>query len=283
MSIIVSGATGHLGRLVVEALLRRGVPASDLVAVGRNTDRIKDFADRGIAVRRADFQDPDSLAAAFTGGARLLLVSATTVGERIGNHRRAIDAARAAGIRLIAYTSAVNVGTATMRLAVEHRQTEEYLRVSGVDHVVLRNGWYLENYLDLLPMIRQNGTVLGSAGHGAVSAATRSDYAEAAATVLTSDGHAGATYELGGEAFTLPELGDAISAATSERITYTDLPAPEYVRLLVEAGLPTELAEVLADADLGLARGELHTTSTDLARLIGHPPTTLAQALARVV
>jgi NAD(P)H dehydrogenase (quinone) len=283
MSIIVSGATGHLGRLVVEALLRRGVPASDLVATGRDTDRIKDLAGRGVTVRRADFQDPERLAAAFDGGTRLLLVSTTTVGERIGNHRRAIDAARAAGIQLIVYTSAVNADTARMRLAVEHRQTEEHLRASGVDHVVLRNGWYLDNYLDLLPAIRKNGTVAGSAGPGAVSAAVRADYAEAAAVVLTTEGHAGATYELGGEAFTLPELAAAISAAAGEPITYSDLPAPEYARLLVEAGLPTGLAEVLADADLGLARGELYTSSTALAELIGHPPTTLAQALARVV
>jgi NAD(P)H dehydrogenase (quinone) len=282
MSVVVTGATGHLGRLTVEALLRRGVPASDVVATGRDVTGIKDLAERGVGVRRADFTDPDSLAAAFAGVDKLLLISASIpVGERVANHRRAIDAALAAGVSLVAYTSTLQADTAATIIGATHRATEEYLRERRVPSVLLRNGWYLENYTGQLPLILQNGAVIGAAGQGRISAASRADYAEAAAVVLTTEGHAGTVYELGGdEAFTLAELAAAISAAAGKHITYTDLPAQELARVLARAGLPAEMAEALADADLGLSRGELFTGSGDLGRLIGRPATPLADAVA---
>jgi NAD(P)H dehydrogenase (quinone) len=281
MSIVVTGATGHLGRLTVEALLRRGVPASEIVATGRDITRLKDLADHGVVVRQADFSDPDSLAAAFAGAEKLLLVSTTNVDERIGNHQRAIDAAIAAGVSLVAYTSMTQADTAASVLAVTHRATEEYLRSRGVPSVLLRNSWYLENYTGQLPLILANGAVVGAAGQGRDSAASRADYAEAAAVVLITEGHAGAVYELGGdEAFTLTELAAAISTATGKEITYADLPADKLTELLTGAGLPAELAEVLADADLGVNRGERFTDSGDLRRLIGRPATSLAEAIA---
>jgi NAD(P)H dehydrogenase (quinone) len=282
MSIVVTGATGQLGRLTVEALLRRGVPAAQIVATGRNPAGLKDLADRGVVVRQADFADPDSLAAAFAGADRLFLVSASfPVEERIAHHRRAIDAAVAAGVPLVVYTSMAHAGTAATILAATHRATEEYLRQREVPSVLLRNGWYLENYTASLPSVLQNRAVIGAAGKGRVSAASRADYAEAAAAVLTTEGHTGAVYELGGdEAFTLAELAATVSAATGEPITYTDLPAAAFAEALVGAGLSSELAAVLADADLGLGRGELFTDSGDLARLIGRPTTSLAGAVA---
>jgi NAD(P)H dehydrogenase (quinone) len=282
MSIVVTGATGQLGRLTVEALLRRGVPASDIVATGRDITGIKDLAERGVVVRRADFTDPDSLAAAFAGADKLLLISASIpVDERVPNHRRAIDAAQAAGVSLVAYTSTLQADTAATIIGATHRATEEYLRERRVPSALLRNGWYLENYTGQLPLILQNGGVIGAAGQGWVSAASRADYAEAAAVVLDTEGHVGAVYELGGdEAFTLAELAAAISAAVGRQITYTDLPASEFARVMAGAGLPAELAEVLADADLGLSRGELFTRSGDLHRLIGRPTTPLADAVA---
>src|SRR5580692_5402986 len=233
MSVVVTGATGQLGRLTVEALLRRGVPASDVVATGRDVTGIKDLAERGVVVRRADFTDPDSLAAAFAGAGRLLLVSASVpVGERVANHRRAIDAALAAGVSLVAYTSTLRADTAATVIGATHRATEEYLRERRVPSVLLRNGWYLENYTGQLPLILQNGAVTGAAGQGRVSAASRADYAEAAAVVLTTEGHAGAVYELGGdESFTLAELAAAVSAAAGKQITYTDLPVHEFARM----------------------------------------------------
>jgi NAD(P)H dehydrogenase (quinone) len=280
MTIVITGATGHLGRLAVEALLRRGVPPSQIVATGRDTGKIKDLAGRGVTVRHADFADSGSLAAAFTGAEKLLLVSATDVGERAANHRRAIDAAKTAGVSLLAYTSMSNAGSARMILAAAHRETEQYLRGSGIPHVILRNSWYLENYTGQLALFLDHGSVPGSAGQGRVSAAARADYADAAAVVLTGEGHAGTVYELGGdEAFSLPDLAAQLSAAAGREIGYADLPAPAYAQLLTSAGLPGELARVLADADLGLARGELFTGTGDLRRLTGRPATTLAEAI----
>ena len=282
MSVVVTGATGHLGRLAVEALLRRGVPASDVVATGRDTTGIKDLADRGVVVRRADFADPDSLAAAFAGADKLLLISASIpVDERVANHRRAIDAAVAAGVSLVAYTSMLHADTGTTILAATHRATEEYLRERGMPSVLLRNSWYLESSIGQLPQVLQNGTVIGAAGQGRASAASRADYAEAAAVVLTTEGHAGAVYELGGdEAFTQSELAAAISAAAGKQVTYTELSAPGLAQVLTDAGLPGELPDVFADNDLGWRRGELFTSSGDLRRLIGRPTMPLADAVA---
>lgn len=281
MSIVVTGATGQLGRLTVEALLRRGVPAADIIATGRDIAGIKDLADRGITVRRADFADTDGLTEAFAGAEKLLLISASVpVGERVANHRRVIDAAASAGVSLVAYTSTTHADTATTVIGATHGETEAYLRDRGIPSVLLRNGWYLENYTSQLPQILQNGAVVGAAGEGRISAASRADYAEAAAVVLTAEGHTGAVYELGGdESFTLTELAAAISAAAGRQVTYADLPVADFAQVLASAGLPAELAEVLADADGGMNRGEMYTDSGDLRRLIGRPPVTLVEAL----
>ncbi|MEX5634016.1 SDR family oxidoreductase [Parafrankia sp. FMc2] len=289
MSIVITGATGHLGRLVVDRLIDLGQPAGRIVATGRDTSRLAALAQRtGVETRRADFADPTGLTDAFAGVEQLLLVSTTTVGQRFDQHRQAIDAAIAAGATLIVYTSILNADTSRILLADEHRRTEEYLRASGAPHVILRNGWYLENYTDQLPVIRQHGVLPGSAGDGRVSVASRRDYADAAAAVLTSDAPTGGgpvhvTYELGGEAFTLTELAATLSEVLGTTITYQDLPVDDYVALLTSVGLPAEMATVLADADAGLSRGELHTTSDDLAKLIGRPPTTRDQAIRDAV
>ncbi|MFJ8140891.1 SDR family oxidoreductase [Streptomyces sp. NPDC096013] len=282
MPIVVTGATGQLGRLTVEALLRRGILAADIIATGRDIAGIKDLADRGITVRRADFADTDGLAEAFAGADRLLLISASVpVGERVANHRRVIDAAASAGVSLVAYTSTTHADTATTVIGATHSETEAYLRDRGIPSVLLRNSWYLENYTSQLPQILQNGAVVGAAGEGRISAASRADYAEAAAVVLTAEGHTGAVYELGGdESFTLTELAAASSAAAGKEVAYADLPVADFAQVLAAAGLPAELAEVLADADRGMNRGEMYTDSGDLRRLIGRPPVTLAEALA---
>jgi NAD(P)H dehydrogenase (quinone) len=207
MSVVVTGATGHLGRLVIESLLQRGVPADQIVAAGRNLDKIKDFADRGVRTVSIDYSDPDSLAAAFKGAQKLLLISGSEAGQRTPQHRNAIDAAKAAGVELIIYTSIAGSETSTMILASEHQATEAMLAESGVPFTLLRHGWYLENYTEQLPTFLQQGAITGSAGEGRISAATRADFADAAAAVVTSEGHAGAVYELGGDdSFTLAEL-----------------------------------------------------------------------------
>ena len=281
MSYVITGATGHLGRLVTEDLLRRGVPAGDITATGRDITKVKDLADRGIKVLAIDYDDPASLDAAFRGADRILLISASEPGRRALQHENAIDAAARAGAGLLAYTSIANAGTTTMRLAAEHQATEAALRASGLSYVLLRNSWYVENYTAQVRAILQRGSLAGSAGDGRVSAATRADYAAAAAAVLTGDGHAGRAYELGGdEAFTLAELAAEIGAQAGQPVGYLDLPEDEYARLLTSAGLPEAAAVTLADADRGLARGDLFVDSGHLRQLIGRPTTTLREAIA---
>jgi NAD(P)H dehydrogenase (quinone) len=281
MSYVITGATGHLGRLVTEDLLRRGVPAGDITATGRDITKAKDLADHGVRVLAIDYDDPASLDAAFRGADRILLISASEPGRRARQHENAIDAADRAGAGLLAYTSIANAGTTTMRLAAEHQATEAALRASGLSYVLLRNSWYVESYTAQVPAILQRGSLAGSAGDGRVSAATRADYAAAAAAVLTGDGHAGRAYELGGdEAFTLAELAAEIGAQAGQPVSYLDLPEDEYARVLTSAGLPEVAAVTLADADRGLARGDLFVDSGHLRQLIGRPTTTLREAVA---
>ena len=281
MSLVITGATGQLGRLVIESLLDQGVAAPDITAAGRDTTKIKDLADRGVRLRAIDFDDPATLLAAFDAADKILLVSASEAGQRARQHRTAIDAARQAGVGLLAYTSIANADTTTMRLAEEHQATETALRASGLPYVLLRNSWYTENYTAQLPAILEHGAVLGSAGDGRVSAATRADYAAAAAAVLTTDGQAGRVYELGGDqAFTLTELAAEISAQTGQHISYRDLPVDEYAQVLTSAGVPEQMAGILADSDRGLARGDLYVDSGHLRQLTGRPATSLHDAVA---
>lgn len=280
MTIVITGATGQLGRLVVEALLDQNVPAGQIVAAGRDVAKAADLADRGVQVRKVDYSDPDSLRQAFAGADKVLLISGSEVGRRLEQHRNAIAAAKDAGVGLIAYTSIANAGSTGMQLAAEHEATELALEESGLPFTLLRNGWYLENYTDQLGSYVQHGAVLGSAGEGRVSAATRADYARAAASVLLLEDQAGTVYELGGDVpFTLRELAEEVSSAAGQPVTYQDLPVEHYAEVLVEAGLPEAYASVLADSDRGIARGELLVTSGDLSRLIGRPTTSLREAV----
>ncbi|HXL91349.1 MAG TPA: SDR family oxidoreductase [Streptosporangiaceae bacterium] len=285
MSLIVTGATGALGRLTIEHLLKRGVPAEEIVATGREGDRISDLGERGVQIRVADYADPASLRAAFAGATRLLLVSSSVVGpQRVQQHRNAIEAAGEAGAGLVAYTSIVNAGTSTLRLAEDHQATEALLRESGVPFTLLRTSWYIENYTARLAAFLEHGTVYGSAGDGRVSAATRADYAGAAAAVLTTGGHENRAYGLGGdEAFTLTELAAEITAQSGTHVRYVDLPEYEYAGVLAANGLPQPYANILADADRGMRRGDLETRSGDLRRLLGRPTTSLTEAVADAV
>ncbi|MEV0914380.1 NAD(P)H-binding protein [Streptomyces sp. NPDC049967] len=279
MSIVITGASGHLGRLIIDQFLASGTPPEQIVATGRETGKLADLAGNGVTVRRGDFADPGTLDDAFAGADAMVLVSTTTVGERFDNARNAIDAARRAGVSRIVYTSILNASTAQMTLADAHHRTEEYLRDSGSPFVILRNGWYLENYTDQLPMITEYQALLGSAQDGRVSAAGRRDLAAAAAAVLTRDEHLGATYELGGTPFTLTELAATFSDVLGTHIAYRDMPVADYTATLTGAGLPPEMAAAVADADAGLARGELFTDSDDLVKLLGRPAITAREAI----
>lgn len=284
MKYVITGATGQFGRRVVEALLERDVPADQIVAAGREVGRISDLADRGVQVAAVDYDEVASLRQALRGAGRVLLVSGNEVGKRAAQHNNVINAAKEAGVDLLAYTSIASADQTSMLLAADHQATEKALADSGLPHVLLRNGWYLENYTDQITTFLEHGAVLGSAGDGQVSAATRADYAEAAAVVLLSDNQAGRVYELGGDvAFTLAELARTVAEATGRPVDYRDLPVGDYTQALVGAGLPEPYAAILADSDLGVARGDLLVTTGDLGRLLGRRPTTLHEAVQAVV
>jgi NAD(P)H dehydrogenase (quinone) len=274
--IVVTGASGQLGRLVIEGLLQK-LPAGDIAAAVRNPDKVKDFAARGVQVRQADYDQPDTLEQAFQGADKLLLISASEVGRRVPQHRAAIEAAKRAGVKLIAYTSILHADSSPLPLAAEHKETEALLRASGIPFVLLRNGWYTENYLAGIPAALQYGVVLGSAGEGRISSAARADYAAAAVAVLTSEDQAGQVHELAGdESYTLTELAAEISRQSGKSIAYQNLPEAEFRAALVGAGLPEGLATLLAESDTGASKGGLFDDGHQLSRLIGRPTTPLA-------
>jgi NAD(P)H dehydrogenase (quinone) len=278
-TIAVTAATGQLGRLVVDALIDRGVAPGSIVAAVRTPSKASDLADRGVDVREADYTRPDTLAAALRGVDRVLLISSSEVGQRDAQHANVIAAAEDAQVSLLAYTSILNADTTTMQLAAEHQATEARLRDSDLDVVLLRNGWYTENYTDQLATTLEHG-LAGSAGDGRVAPATRRDFAEAAAEVLAGDGHAGRAYELAGDAgLTMDELAALIADATGQDVQYADLPVDAYAEILAGAGLPAPINGIIADSSAAIGRGELTTDSGDLARLIGRPTTPVVETV----
>lgn len=279
--IAVTGSTGHLGRLVIDQLLGKGVEAGKIIALARNLGKASPLAQRGVQVRRADYELPETLGPALRGVNKLLLISSSEVGRRLPQHRNLIEAAASAGVELLVYTSLLNAPGSGMVLAGEHAASEELIRASGIPFVFLRNGWYLENYTENLAPALEHGVLPGSGEEGRVSAATRADYAAAAVAVLTGEGHVGKAYELGGApAFTLPELAALIASASGKPVEYRNLPEDAYAEALTGAGVPEPFARVLADSDRGIARGELYTDSDALARLIGREPTSPSEAIA---
>ena len=267
----VTGASGQLGRLVVESLLQKVAP-SEIVALARNPESVADLAAKGVTVRAFDYDAPDTLAPGLAGVTRLLLISGNAIGSRVPQHRAVIDAAKAAGVQLIAYTSLLRAQTSPMQMAAEHKATEDLLAASGVAAALLRNGWYTENYLMSAGPAIEHGVLIGSAGDGLVSGAARADYAEAAAVVLAR-GEAG-TYELAGDSgFTHAELAAALAEASGKPVAYQDLPQAEYAKALEGAGLPGPFAAILADSDARVADGALFDESKTLSGLIGRPTT----------
>ncbi|KPC62135.1 SDR family oxidoreductase [Streptomyces chattanoogensis] len=280
MSYVITGATGALGRLVIEALLARTAPG-EIVAVARDRAKAADLAARGVAVRIADYGRPETLRGAFAAGDRVLLISGNEAGRRLAQHSAVIDAAREAGVALLTYTSVLGGPAATFSIAEEHIATEQALLASGVPYCLLRNGWYHENYTGALAGTLKTGAVIGSADGGRVASAARRDYAEAAAEVLTGSGHEDSVYELSGDtAWTMAEYAAEVSRQTGRKIPYRDLPEERYAALMTEAGVPGPAARMVADADAAIARGELASTSGDLARLLGRPTTPLSDAIA---
>ncbi len=277
----ITGASGQLGRLVIQQLIARGVPAGQIVALVRTPAKAADLAALGVQLRPADYDRPATLAPALAGVQRLLLVSSSEVGQRVPQHQAVIDAAHQAGVGFVAYTSLLRADTTPLALGREHTATEAALRASGLPHAVLRHGWYTENYLASVPPALQHGAFIGAAGEGRIASATRLDYAQADAAVLLDPPVSGTVLELAGdEAYTLAGFAAELGRQSGREIPYVNLPTAEFEAALAGAGLPGPLAALLADSDAGAAQGGLFDDGRALSRLIGRPTTPLAQAMA---
>ncbi|HPQ68993.1 MAG TPA: SDR family oxidoreductase [bacterium] len=278
--IAVTGASGKLGRLVIEGLLEKIAPEK-IVAVVRNPEKVKDFAARGVQVRHGDYSSPETLPPALAGVERLLLISSSEVGRRAAQHGAVVDAAKGANVKLIAYTSILRADTSALLLAGEHKATEKMIRATGLPFAFLRNGWYIENYTENLAPVLTHGALPGASGDGRVAAATRADFAAAAVAVLTGENHENKIYELAGDqGFSMSEFVAAVSAWAGKPIVYQELPPEVYKQMLVGAGLPEPFAAILVDASAGVAKGELDSDRRDLHDLLGRDTQTLADVLA---
>ena len=278
--IVVTGANGQLGRLTIRNLLKN-VPASQLVAAVRTPAKAADLAALGVQVREADYARPATLATAFAGATKLLLISSSEVGKRGLQHAAVVDAAKASGVQLLAYTSILHAPMSNIALAVEHRETEAVLKASGLPHVLLRNGWYTENYIGSIDAALAHGVVLGASGKGRIATATRADYAAAAAAVLVTKDQAGKVYELAGDqAFTMTEFAAEVARQSSKPVAYQDMPEAAFKAALVGVGLPEAFAALLAQSSACCAQDELYDAGRQLSALIGRPTTPLADSVA---
>ncbi|MFA5123359.1 SDR family oxidoreductase [Zavarzinia sp.] len=280
-TIVVTGASGQLGRLVLKELVARA-PQARIVGVLRNPAKAQDLAALGVELRAGDYEDPASLSAAFAGADKVLLISSNELGKRTPQHLNVIAAAKAAGVKLLAYTSVLHADDSALNLAGEHRETEAALRASGLPFVLLRNGWYTENYTAGAKAAVDHGAVLGSAGQGKIASAARADYAAAAAAVLTStEDQAGKVYELAGDtAYTLADYAAELARQSGRPVVYKDLPETDYRGILESVGLPAGLAALLAESDVKASKGALFGDGATLHRLIGRPTTPLAASVA---
>jgi NAD(P)H dehydrogenase (quinone) len=280
MTIVVTGASGHLGRLVVESLLEKGVAPADIRALGRSAQKLEGLAARGVQTATIDFDQPETLAPAFEGADALLLVSASEPGNRVGQHKNAIDAAVEAGVGRIVYTSAPHADDTALVLAPEHKATEELLAASGLPVTILRNNWYTENYVGQIDTAEQTGEIVASVGDGRVASTTRKDYAEAAAVVLTTPGHEGAVYELSGDsAWNFDELASALGTILGKEVAYRALTPDEHTAILLGAGLDEGTAGFVVALDGNIRDGALADAAGTLSELIGRPTTSLLDGL----
>jgi NAD(P)H dehydrogenase (quinone) len=279
MSVVVTGATGHLGRLVVEGLLAAGVAPGEIVAGGRRTERLADLAERGVRAVTLDYARPDTLTAAFAGADTVLLISGSEVGQRVAQHGAAIEAARAAGVRRIVYTSAPHADSTALVLAPDHRATEEVLAASGLVVTVLRNNWYTENYVPVLQQAAATGEIVASVGDGRVASATRADFAAGAVAVLLG-AYDGQTLELSGDvAWTHDELAAAASQVLGRPVGFRRVTPDEQRAALLAAGLDEPAAGFVVALDQNIAAGDLADATGTLRALIGRPTTPLVDAL----
>lgn len=281
--IAITGATGQLGQLVFKQLLNT-VPANQIVAIVRNPAKAEALSQQGITVRQGDYADESTMTSALKGVEKLLLISSSEVGQRATQHQNVINAAKAAGVKFIAYTSLLHADKSPLGLHVEHVATEKALAESGIPYALLRNGWYTENYLASAPPALEHGVFIGAAGEGKIASATRADYAAAAAKVISGDGHAGNVYELAGDhAWTLSELAAELSKQSGKNVMYQNMSEADFAAALKGVGLPAGLADMLADSDVGASKGGLFDDSHTLSKLIGRPTTPLSESIKAIL
>jgi NAD(P)H dehydrogenase (quinone) len=270
MTIAIFGATGRLGGHVIDQLLERGIPAGDILALGRNTERLEQLAGRGLATAAVNLEDVDGTAATLSGVDKVLLISVSDPGQRVQHHANAIEAARQAGVQHLIYTSALQAPTTILELAADHKATEELVTASGIPATFLRNGWYTENHVQDFAAARGNGAIANGVGEGRLATAPRKDYAEAAAVVLTTPGHEGKAYELSGDtAWNYNEFTATAQEVLGTPVFYKALTAEEEREQLLAFGLDTGTAGFLVTLNANTRDGALAHTSGDLARLIG--------------
>ena len=281
--IAITGATGQLGQLVIKQLLNT-VPANQIVAIVRNPAKAEALSQQGITVRQGDYADESTMTSALKGVEKLLLISSSEVGQRATQHQNVINAAKAAGVKFIAYTSLLHADKSPLGLHVEHVATEKALAESGIPYALLRNGWYTENYLASAPPALEHGVFIGAAGEGKIASATRADYAAAAAKVISGDGHAGNVYELAGDhAWTLSELAAELSKQSGKNVTYQNMREEDFATALKGVSLPAGLADMPAESDVGASKGGLFDDSHTLSKLIGRPTTPLSESIKAIL
>jgi NAD(P)H dehydrogenase (quinone) len=281
MSYVVTGATGHLGRLADESLLERGVAPVEIVATGRSVERLADLAERGVRVETLDFDHVPESVSWLGAGDVVLLVSGSAVGKRVAQHAAVVDLALRSAAARIVYTSAPAATDTTLVLAPEHAATERVIAASGLPYTILRNGWYTENYRQAFDQARATGVVAGSAGDGRIASAPRADYAEAAAVVLSTDGHENAVYELSGDvAWDFDELADVVGKVLGRAVTYQRLTPEQHLQVLADAGLDEGTAGFVVALDGNAAEGLLGVTTGELATLLGRPTVPLGETVS---
>lgn len=277
MKIAITGATGQLGKLVINRLKNK-ISANNILALARSAQKASAL---GVEVREADYDKAGTFESALADVDTLLLISASEIGKRAAQHHNVVEAARKTGVKRIIYTSILHADTSSIGLAEEHLLTETYIRKSGISFTILRNGWYTENYIGSIPGAISGGAFIGSAGEGKISSASRADYADAAVSVITTEGHQGKTYELAGdEAWTLSDLAAEVSRQTGKNILYKNMPQAEYAATLKNFGVPEQLAQVIAGWDIAISKGDLFDDGHQLSKIIGRPTTGLAVVVA---
>jgi len=279
-TLLVTGASGQLGRLVLDALLASGkVAPASIVATTRDVARLADYAEKGVTVRAADFEDAASLDAAFAGATRALIISTDALdrpGKRLAQHKAAVAAAEKAGVRHILYTSMPQPDDSRVTFAPDHLGTEEAIKATGIAYTILRDGWYAENLFMSLPHALQTGSWYTSSGNGRIAHITRADTAAALAGALLNAGSESRTYTLTGpESHTAEEIAAIVSAATGKPLKVVHVTDAQLAEGLKGAGLPEAFIPTVVSFDANTREGKIAMVTDDAEKLSGRKPTSL--------